>query len=134
MTVYRLYTDGAGESRLATVSLPELDTSGTSVSGVRGLSGIRATSVSVVEMSERLLGAEGLHAAPARQVLVLLRGAYEVTTPAGERCVLGPGDVLFTDDVDGRGHETRDVGEERVSMVNVQVDPDWPFPADGSTD
>jgi hypothetical protein len=53
----------------------------------------------------RLLGRrpdDGLHTAPRRQVVAVLRGALEVTTTTGESRCLRAGDCLLADDVDSK--------------------------------
>jgi hypothetical protein len=127
MTVFRVYADAAGESHVSPVELPMVENPGEGVQKVRGLLNIPASSVGVVELTDRLPGAE-LHPAPERRLLVLLCGAYEIETTSGARAVLRPGDCLLTDDLDGKGHFTRDVGDERVSMVAVRISDEWELP------
>jgi hypothetical protein len=129
MTVFRVYADAAGETHVGPVGLPEVERPGEGVDRIRGLLDIPASSVGIVELSDPLPG-EKPHPAPARRLLVLLRGAYEIVTSSGESHVLRPGDCLLTDDVNGKGHCTRDVGDERVSMVAVSISRDWELPAD----
>lgn len=127
MTGFRVYADGTGETHVGPVELPTVDNPGEGVQQVRGLLNIPASSVGIVELPDRLPGEE-LHPAPERRLLVLLRGAYEIATSSGESQVLRPGDCLFTDDVDGKGHYTRDVGHERVAMVVVRISNEWELP------
>lgn len=129
MTVFRVYADDAGETHVGPVELPEVANPGEGVRRVRGLLDIPASSVGVVELTDPLPGEE-LHPAPERRLLVLLRGAYEIATTSGESQVLGPGDCLLTDDLDGKGHYTRDVGDERVAMVAVHISTEWELPTD----
>ena len=107
---------------------PRSRTPARACSGCAACSNIPASSVGVVELTDRLPGAE-LHPAPERRLLVLLTGAYEIETTSGEQQVLRPGDCLLTDDLDGKGHFTRDVGDERVSMVAVHISSEWELPA-----
>ncbi|WP_051178472.1 hypothetical protein [Nocardia concava] len=51
------------------------------------------------------------HPAPARQWVVMLRGAIEVTTSDGARRRFAPGDLVLAADTAGRGHTTVAVGE-----------------------
>ncbi|GAB0104341.1 hypothetical protein JMUB6875_33150 [Nocardia sp. JMUB6875] len=51
------------------------------------------------------------HPAPARQWVVMLRGAIEVTTSDGARRRFAPGDLVLAADTEGRGHTTVAVGE-----------------------
>jgi hypothetical protein len=128
MTVFRVFADASGETHVRPVGLPEVENPGEGVQRVRGLLNIPASSVGVVELTDRLPGEE-LHPAPERRLLVLLTGAYEIEATSGESQVLRPGDCLLTDDLDGKGHFTRDVGDERVSMVAVHISSEWELPA-----
>ena len=111
------------------VELPEVENPGEGLQRVRGLLDIPASSAGVVELTDRLPGEE-LHPAPERRLLVLLRGAYEIETSSGESQVLRPGDCLLTDDLEGKGHYTRDIGDELVSMVAVHISTEWELPTD----
>ena len=70
----------------------------------------------------------GMHNAPRRQLLIVLDGALEVVTSVDEREVLRPGDVLFADDVGTKGHISRDVGDEPLSIMAIGVADDWRLP------
>lgn len=60
------------------------------------------------------------HPAPARQWIVMLRGAVESTTSDGEVRVFGPGAAVLVEDTTGAGHRTRVVGDEAwAAMVTV---------------
>ena len=122
-----MFADATGETHVQPVALPMVENPGEGVPRVRGLLNIPASSVGVVELTAQLPGAE-LHPAPERRLLVLLTGAYEIETTSGEQQVLRPGDCLLTDDLDGKGHFTRDVGDERVSMVAVHISNEWELP------
>jgi hypothetical protein len=94
--------------------------------GRRGLSDIPATTLSVSRLTERRPD-QGLHQPPRRQVVVVLRGALEVTTTAGDRYRFGPGDCLLADDRDTKGHITRDVGEELLMTMTIGIPADWEY-------
>jgi hypothetical protein len=96
------------------------------VGKVRVIGGIPATDVSIAEMLERL-PEQDIHNAPARQLLVILQGCYEITTTAGDRVPLRAGDCLFTDDLTGKGHWSYDIGDERLVMVRIAVPEDWQY-------
>jgi hypothetical protein len=128
MTVFRVYADPSGETHVGAVELREVRNPGEGVKKVRGLLDIPASSVGVVELTDPMPGAE-LHPAPERRLLVLLRGGYEIVTSSGESEVLRPGDCLLTDDLEGKGHHTRDVGDERVALVAVRISDEWQLPA-----
>ena len=58
------------------------------------------------------------HNAPRRQYVVVMSGAMEIEIGDGTKRQLGPGDVLIAEDLTGKGHITRGVGEDpRVSLA-----------------
>ncbi len=64
------------------------------------------------------------HPAPARQWVVMVRGAVEATTSDGEARTFGPGDAVLLEDTVGAGHSTRVVGDEPwVALVVVLAGP-----------
>ena len=50
------------------------------------------------------------HLAPAPQFVINLTGSLEVELSDGTRRHIGPGDLVFLDDVHGKGHVTRLLG------------------------
>ena len=125
--VYRVYADENGDTHLAVLELPTVDQPGEGAARVRGLLGIPALTLGIVELVERMPGHE-LHPAPERRLLALLRGEYEIITNLGASCIVRAGDCLLADDVDSNGHRTREVGDEHVMMVSVQIPDDWECP------
>jgi len=72
----------------------------------------------------------GWHTDPARQLVITLGGTLEFTTHDG-LFSLRPGDILFTEDTSGRGHDWRLVGDQpwrRLYAVlgKEAVVPFWP--------
>ncbi|HEY3059899.1 MAG TPA: hypothetical protein VGL99_13080 [Chloroflexota bacterium] len=57
------------------------------------------------------------HHAPGRYAVVTLSGAVDIEVGDGTVRRIGPGDILIAEDLEGQGHETREVGrEERISL------------------
>ena len=56
------------------------------------------------------------HLAPRRQFIVNLDGEVEIEAGSDTRR-FGPGSIIFAEDLEGRGHVTRDVGGPRSSIV-----------------
>ena len=58
-------------------------------------------------------------------------GLLELETSQGERWICRPGDILFTEDFDGRGHITRSLRDIRGFFHVVMPDDfkitDWPL-------
>lgn len=61
------------------------------------------------------------HNAPRRQYIITLSGYFEISIGDGTVLRLGPGDVLLAEDVSGRGHTTRVVGNETRLSVAVPL-------------
>ncbi len=58
------------------------------------------------------------HCAPRRQYVITLSGRMEIGIGDGATEQFGPGDVLLADDLTGKGHTTRVMGDEpRVSVA-----------------
>ena len=100
-----------------------LDVHSEGVARLRGLIDIPATSAGVVELLETT-PSQDLHPAPARRLLVFLRGETEIRTTTGEHLILRAGDCLLADDVESKGHYTTDIGTEPRTMVSIGIDPD----------
>ena len=59
------------------------------------------------------------HTAPRRQYVITLSGHGEVEVAGGKKIQLGPGSIDFVEDVTGKGHITRTVGNE--DRVTIQI-------------
>ena len=127
MALYRVYGDEAGETHLAEIELPEFEVNSEGVEKLRGVLNIPAITVGIVQLT-KLTPSQDLHPAPERRLLVFLRGQTEITTTSGDRKVLRAGDCLLADDVDTKGHYTRDIGPEPRTMVTVGIPGDWRLP------
>ena len=58
------------------------------------------------------------HNAPRRQYVVIMSGVIEVEIGDGSKRQFAAGDVLIAEDLTGKGHITRGIGEEpRVSLA-----------------
>jgi quercetin dioxygenase-like cupin family protein len=58
------------------------------------------------------------HNAPRRQYVVIMSGEMEVEVGDGTKRRFGSGDVLVAEDLTGKGHITRGVGQQpRVSLA-----------------
>jgi hypothetical protein len=125
--VVRMYSDDAGDTRLIEIDLPgpEFSFPGDPPSHV--IRDVPATSLNIIELLEwrpRL----DLHPPPRRQWVVILQGAMEISTTSGDVRRLVPGDCLLAEDMDGKGHASEDVGDDRLVTMNVGVPDDWHWP------
>lgn len=60
------------------------------------------------------------HNAPRRQLIFLTSGILELEASDGKRFVCRPGDLIFAEDVAGRGHITRSLRDVR-GFVHVAM-------------
>ena len=124
MACFHLHGDADGETHLAVLEFPETETfAGT----VRALNDIPVTTMGFGEFVGRKPDA-GLHPAPRHQVLVVLNGERELETSLGEQEHLRPGDVLLADDIGTKGHHSRDVGDEPLSLLAIAIGDAWNGP------
>ena len=59
------------------------------------------------------------HPTPVRQWLIVMTGICEFEAGDGERATRKAGDVVMLDDLTGRGHQTKVVGDEPVRIAAV---------------
>jgi hypothetical protein len=74
---------------------------------------------------------QDLHNAPRRQLIFLTSGILELESSAGRRFVCRPGDLIFAEDLQGKGHITRPLRDTR-GFVHVAMAADfdvsrWPL-------
>jgi quercetin dioxygenase-like cupin family protein len=56
-----------------------------------------------------------------RQFVITLAGLAEVTVSAGESRRLPPGTVMLVEDLTGKGHQTRVIGDEEYAFMFVAL-------------
>ena len=61
------------------------------------------------------------HPTPVRQWLILMTGVCEFEAGDGEKVTRKAGDVVMLDDLTGKGHQTRVLGDEPVRMVAIHI-------------
>jgi hypothetical protein len=59
------------------------------------------------------------HPTPVRQWLVLMSGMCELEAGDGEKVTRKAGDVVMLDDLTGKGHQTKVLGDESVRIAAV---------------
>lgn len=126
-TVVRMYSDEAGHTRLEDREIPGPEASYDGDPRSLAIRDIPATSVHITELLEWRPRLE-LHPPPRRQWVVILQGAMEISTTAGDRRRFEPGDCLLAEDMEGKGHCTDDVGEDRLVTLSVGVPDGWRWP------
>jgi hypothetical protein len=59
------------------------------------------------------------HPTPVRQWLILMTGVCEFEAGDGERLTRKAGDVVMLDDLNGKGHQTKVLGNESVRIAAI---------------
>ena len=107
MKVVRIYTGADNQTHFQDLDLNTF----TTLSAQIGTGPVRLNQGPAKSMSD-------FHNAPRRQYVAILSGQMEIEIGDGTKRVLDPGDVLVAEDLTGKGHITRGVGEQpRVSLA-----------------
>jgi quercetin dioxygenase-like cupin family protein len=67
---------------------------------------------------------QSYHNAPRRQLIFLTSGILELESSEGKRYVCRPGDLIFAEDTQGKGHITRSLRDIR-GFVHVAMPADF---------
>ena len=62
------------------------------------------------------------HNAPEKQFIILLDGGVEIETSLGEKRTFQTGEVLLVEDLNGKGHKTRNLKNEVRSSIFVTLE------------
>ncbi len=126
MRVYRIFTKPSGESAIEIRRVPM-------TGAERPMSEtFKVDSIFFRETPEGHV--EDLHKAPRRQLIFLTSGLLELETSEGRRYLCRPGDLIFAEDRQGKGHITRSLRDVR-GFVHVVVPEDFDvsrWPLEGS--
>jgi hypothetical protein len=101
MKITRVYSDPSGESHFGEIDIGLAD------SGPVGRLSERFPVKSIIFRENDAGYDYDWHNAPERQYIVLLDGEIEIEVGDGEKRIFRGGDVIFVEDVEGRGHRTR---------------------------
>jgi len=120
--IVRIYSKTSGESAIEVREVPMSWPRPTSASFQAGALFFRETAEGFVQ---------DLHHAPRRQLIFLTSGILEIESSGGERFVCRPGDLIFAEDTQGKGHITRSLRDTR-GFVHVAMPDDfdvtaWPL-------
>ena len=66
------------------------------------------------------------HNAPRRQYVITLAGGVEIGLGDGSTHQFGPGEVILAEDLTGKGHTTRAIGDQARLMMIVPLKDIWP--------
>ncbi len=120
MKFLRIYTDELGDSRFQKVSEQFSDQIYAPPAPAFGVSPALA-SERFVRVRFPANWVSPLHAAPRRQLFVMLAGVFEWTSSTGEAELFRPGDMLLMEDTTGKGHGARVIGNEDVHGMMVHL-------------
>lgn len=101
--VTKVYSDAEGESHFAEIEIPLLE------SGTIGKLSEPQLATSVIFREVHPSYDWDFHCAPERQYIILLDGEIEIETSLGEKKCFKGGDILLMEDVEGKGHKTRNI-------------------------
>ncbi len=116
MKITRVYTGDDGESHFEDIEVPLIDR------GKIGWISNLETATGIVFRETDANYDLAFHNAPRRQYVINLDAPVELETGDGTRRVLEPGDVLLAEDLTGRGHISRAVGEKPRRSIFVTLD------------
>jgi len=107
MKVVRISTGTDNQTHFQDVDLATFAT----LSAQVGTGPVRLNQGSATSLSD-------FHNASRRQYVVMMSGQMEIEIGDGSKRVFDPGDVLVAEDLTGKGHITRGIGEQpRVSLA-----------------
>ena len=107
----RIYTGPDGESHVNWVEIAD------------DAAPIPVTSMRSVVYARRASSEPNWHTAPARLFAINMTGTLEVEVSDGSRQQIGPGDLVWLEDITGKGHVTRVLTP--VTNLFIQVPQDW---------
>jgi quercetin dioxygenase-like cupin family protein len=118
MKFTRMYADEQGETHLGVLDLPRHDAALGPPPNPVGRMTDRIPVSSLVTFSAPAGTGATWHNAPQPYVCIVLSGEGEVVASDGTTRRVGPGELIFFDDVTGRGHVTRAVTDLHVALIN----------------
>lgn len=112
MRVFRIFTKDSGESAIEVREVPMSEAE-------RPMS--ETFKCSALFFRETPEGhVQDLHNAPRRQLIFLTSGTLELKSSEGRRVICLPGDLIFAEDMHGKGHITRSLRDVR-GFVHVTM-------------
>jgi hypothetical protein len=84
---------------------------------------IPVTAMTARAYARNVSNAADWHTAPRRQFAINMTGSLEVEISNGSRHRIGQGDLVFLEDITGKGHVTRVLSP--VTNLFIQVPQDW---------
>ena len=106
MKITRLYTGKDGESHFE-----EIEVEAEKIQAAEGILFREAAPGNILDW----------HPAPRRQYVITLSGQGEIEIGDGTKKRFRPGDIMLADDLTGRGHITRVVGNQPRLYVQIPL-------------
>ncbi len=114
----RIYADEQGETHIGDLDVAEHEARvGPPPNPVGQMT--EAEAVSTLAIFSAPAGTEvPPHNAPQPYIVIVLAGEGEVETSDGTTVRLGPGGLIYCDDVSGKGHVTRSITDLSLAFIN----------------
>lgn len=114
----RIHADAQGETHIGILDLPEHEAPfGPPPAPVGLMTDIQAVSSFIVFSAPAGIEVPA-HNAPQPYICIVLSGEGEVIASDGSTVHLGPGGVIYCDDISGKGHVTRSLTPLSLAFVN----------------
>jgi quercetin dioxygenase-like cupin family protein len=114
----RIYADEQGETHISVRDLPEHEAPFGPPPNPMGRMTDREAVSSLVTFSVPAGTSVPAHNAPQPYICIVLSGEGEVTASDGSTVRLGPGGLIYCDDVSGKGHVTRSITDLSLAFIN----------------
>jgi quercetin dioxygenase-like cupin family protein len=118
MKFTRMYADEQGETHLGVLEVPQHDAALGPPPNPVGRMTERIPVSSLVTYSVPAGTGATWHTAPQPYICIVLSGEGEVVASDGTTRRVAPGELIFFDDVTGKGHITRAVTDLHVALIN----------------
>ena len=111
MQAVRIFTGADGESHIEDLDLPFEQVGHALRTAIQPATGVQFSRLRPSQLVD-------FHTAPRRQYVITLQGQVEIGLGDGTRRIFNVGDIELCEDLTGRGHTTRSVGDvDRVSVA-----------------
>jgi quercetin dioxygenase-like cupin family protein len=118
MNFPRIHADGQGESHFGVQEVPDLEVPFGPPPNPMGAKADFGAVESMFVFAVPAGTAVPAHNAPQPYIAIILTGEAEVAASDGNTTRFQPGEVLFCDDLTGKGHVTRALSDTVVAFIN----------------
>jgi quercetin dioxygenase-like cupin family protein len=121
MNITRIQADSTGETSFGVQELPDEEALFGPPPNPAGLKSDFGIVETMFAFSVPAGTAVPAHNAPQPYISIVLSGQAEISTSDGDVRVFGPGEVLFCDDLTGKGHVTSAITDFVAVFINRTV-------------